>query len=94
MCLRHTCIIIFVKYTPIVWYYKCQDIIKSFNFGSEVVALRKDTDIIKSLCYKLHIMGVILSRPGYFLGNKKDVVNGELINESRITNMLKISCRK
>ena len=45
----HTGILIFLNRSPFVWYSKCQNTVEISPFGSEIVALRIATELIKSL---------------------------------------------
>ena len=45
----HTWILIFINRAPTVWYSKCQNIVETSTFGSEFVARRIATELIKSL---------------------------------------------
>jgi hypothetical protein len=49
----HTGIKIFCNHTPIQWYLKRQNTVKSSSFSSEFVALRIATEMIEALRYKL-----------------------------------------
>ena len=81
----HTGIIIFVNFAPILWYPKRQYTIKSSSFGSKVVDLRMDPELIKILHYKICMICVTLSGPTYSLVHNKEVVNGAFIAEWKFT---------
>ena len=46
-------VIILTQGTPILWYAKHQNTIKSFTFSSEFVALKIATELNKALRFKL-----------------------------------------
>jgi hypothetical protein len=54
----HTGILIYLNRSPTVWYSKSQKTVETSTFGSEFVALRVATELIKALRYKLHMFGV------------------------------------
>ena len=68
-----------------VWYTKRQATIESSTFGSEAVALRTCLELIKSLRYKLRMMGVPLAGPAIVFGDNKSVVSGASIPEHKLS---------
>jgi hypothetical protein len=54
-------IILYVNGAPITWYSKRQNTVESSTFGSEFIALRIGTELLKALRYKLRMMGIPLS---------------------------------
>ena len=54
-------IIFYMNGAPITWYSKRQNTVESSTFGSEFIALRIGTEILKALRYKLRMMGIPLS---------------------------------
>jgi hypothetical protein len=58
-----TGILIYLNKAPIVWYSKAQKMVETSTFGSELVALQVATELIKSLRYKLHMLGVPIEGP-------------------------------
>ena len=72
----HTGIIIFVNNSPIVWYSKCQNTVKSSSFSSKFIVLHIATEMIEGLSYKLRIFGVAIDRPAdVFFDNQSVVTN-------------------
>ena len=63
---RHSCTrtIIFLNGVPIHWYCKRQLTIETDTFGSEFVALKVGTELIKNICCKLQLFGVPVTEPG------------------------------
>jgi hypothetical protein len=62
---RHSCtgVLIYLNRSPIVWYSKKQNSIETSAFGSEFVALKTGVELVKSLRYKLRMMGVPIDGP-------------------------------
>ena len=72
-------ILIFVNRAPIIWHSKKQNTVEAATFGSEFVALRICTDMIKSLRYKLRMFGVpIEGSASVFCDNQSVVYNATL----------------
>ena len=63
----HSGILIYLNRSPIIWYFKSQKTIETSTFGSEFVALRIATKLIKGLHYKLHMLGILLDGPANVL---------------------------
>lgn len=55
-----TGVLIFLNRAPILWYSKKQSAIETSTFGSEFMALKTATDLVKGLRYKLRMMGIPL----------------------------------
>jgi hypothetical protein len=71
-----TGMLIFVNRAPVVWYSKKQNTVESSTFGSEIVALKNAIDLLKSLKYKLRMLGVPLLGPAdIFCDNEAVVIN-------------------
>ena len=66
----HTGIIIFVDNYQIIWYSKLQNTVELSCFGSKFIALRKATDMIEGLWYKLHMFGVLINVPAGVFSDK------------------------
>jgi hypothetical protein len=58
-----TGILIYVQKTPIIWYSKQQNTVKSSTFGSEFIAMKTAVEQVEALCYKLRMMGVPIDGP-------------------------------
>jgi hypothetical protein len=71
----HTGIIIFINRAPVLWFSKRQSTVESSTFGSELVAARIATEMIKGLRIKLRMMGVeILGPTSMFCDNDSVVI--------------------
>jgi hypothetical protein len=80
-----TSIIIFLNNAPIVWYTKKQNTVETRSFGSEFVALKVTTEMLRGLRYKLRMMGIPIAGPSYIYCDNNSVV----INSSRPPSTLK-----
>jgi hypothetical protein len=67
-------IIIFINSAPIVWYTKKQNTVETSTFGSEFVALKIATEMLRGLRYKLRMMGILVSGPTYIYCDNNSVV--------------------
>jgi hypothetical protein len=71
-----TGILIFVNRAPVVWHSKKQNTVESSTFGWEIVALENAIELLKSLKYKLRMLGVPLIGPAViFCDNEAVVIN-------------------
>jgi hypothetical protein len=71
-----TGIIIYLNSAPIVWYTKKQNTVETSTFGSEFVALKTATEMLRGLRYKLRMMGIPIDGPTYiYCDNNSVVVN-------------------
>ena len=70
----HTVIMIYLNMTPIVWYSKRQNTVKTNIFSAELIALRIATDLIESLICKLIMMGIPLAEPARVMCDNQSVV--------------------
>ena len=59
----HSGIINYVNNAPIIWYSKVQNTVEASSFGSEFVALKIATEIIKALRYKVRCFGIPVKGP-------------------------------
>ena len=59
----HSGILIYIKNTPVIWYFKRKNTVETLSFGSELVALRIATELVEALRYKLRCFGVRLYGP-------------------------------
>jgi len=80
----HTGIMMFVNMAPIQWYSKKQNTIESSTFGAEFIALKIATELIKSLQYKLRMMGVPLSGHARVMCDNQSVVISGSFPESTL----------
>ena len=71
-----TGILLYVNRAPILWYSKKQTSVETSTFGSEFVALKTATELIKGLRYKLRMMGIpILDATHVLVDNQLVVLN-------------------
>lgn len=77
-----TGILLYLNKAPIVWYSKSQKTVETSTFGSEFVALRIATEMIKSMRYKLRMMGIPIDGPANVLVNNESVVKNSSILSS------------
>jgi hypothetical protein len=75
----HTGVLIYLNQSPTIWFSKSQKTMETSTFGSEFVALRVATERIKSLRYKLRMMGVLLDGPVNILVDNDSVVKNATI---------------
>ena len=54
----HTGIIIYVNNAPIIWFSKRKNTVESSIFGSELIALRVTTEMMKEIRYTLRTFGI------------------------------------
>jgi hypothetical protein len=71
-----TGILIFLNRSPIIWFSKAQNTVKTSTFGSEFTALRIAIELLESLRYKLRMFGVPIEGPSNtFCDNSSVVTN-------------------
>ena len=70
-----TGVLIFLNRSPIIWYSKKQTAIETSTFGSEFMALKTATDLIKGLRYKLRMMGIPIDGPSHVKIDNMSVFN-------------------
>jgi hypothetical protein len=70
---------------PIVWYSKAQRTVETLTFGAEFVALKIGTELVKSMRYKLRMMGVPIEGPANVLVDNDSVVKNSTIPSSTLT---------
>ena len=80
----HSGILIYLNRAPIIWHSKAQKTVETSTFGAEFVALKIGTELIKSLRYKLRMMGVPLEGPANVLVDNDSVVKNSTIPTSII----------
>lgn len=80
----HSGILIYCNSAPNIWYSKAQETVETSTFGSEFVALRIATELIKALRYKLRMFGVPLESPTNVLCDNKSMVDNSTIPSSTL----------
>jgi hypothetical protein len=78
----HTGNLIYLNRSPTIWYSKALKNIETLTFGSEFVALRLATEIIRGLCYKLHMFCVPINGPANVLVDNDTVIKNATIPSS------------
>ena len=82
--------------TPIDWFSKRQNTVKTATYGSEFVAARTAVDQIVDLRYTLRMLGVPLTGPSWLFGDNLSVVNsatmpsGKLMKRQNILNFHRV----
>jgi hypothetical protein len=69
-----TGILFMLNNTPIPWIFNFQKTFETSTYGSELVASRIATELIREVRYMLRSLGVALDRPVLKLGNNMSVV--------------------
>ena len=77
-------ILIFVNRSPVSWYSKLQATVETSTFGSEFVALKLGVEMLRSLRYKLRMMGVPFDGPSQVICDNMSVVNNTTRPESTL----------
>ena len=75
-------ILIYANMAPIDWYSKRQNTVEAATFGSEYNALRITSEKIKSLRYKMRMMGVSIDGPANVFVDNMSVVNSSVRPET------------
>ena len=76
---------IFLNMAPIAWLSKKQATIETSVFGAEFVAMKLGVEHVRSMRYKLRMMGVPIDSPAYVYGDNMSVIH----NTQRPESMLK-----
>ena len=79
-----TGILIYVNRALIIWYSKCQNSVETSMFGLEFTALKTGIEMIKGLCFELHMMGVPIDGPAHIRIDNMSVVNNTSRPESTL----------
>jgi hypothetical protein len=80
----HTGVLIYLNTAPIIWYSKAQWTVETSTFGAEFVALKVGTELVKSLRYKLQMMGVPIEGAANVLVDNTSVVKNSTIPSSTL----------
>jgi len=80
----HAGVLIYLNTAPIIWYSKVQRTVETSTFGAEFIALKIGTELVKSLRYKLRMMGVPLEGPANVLVDNDSVVKNSTIPSSTL----------
>ena len=77
-----TGIIIFLGMAPIMWCSKRQNSVEVSSFGSEFVAMRIGTEMLKTLRYKLRMFGIPTDGPATVFCDHQSVVTNVSTSDS------------
>jgi hypothetical protein len=88
----HTGILIYLNKAPIIWYSKSQHTVETSTFGAEFLSLKIGTELIKSLRYKLCMMGVPLEGPANVLVDNDSVVKNSTVPSSALQKKHNLIC--
>jgi hypothetical protein len=80
----HTGILIYLNKAPIILYSKSQRTVEFSTFGAEFIALKTGTELIKSLRYKLRMMGIPIDGPANVLVDNDSVVKNSTTPSSML----------
>jgi hypothetical protein len=82
----HTGIIIYLNCSPILWFSKAQNTVKSSTFRSELIAMRILVELLESMRYKLRMMGIPIDGPANVFCDNKSVVTNATLPTSTLKN--------
>jgi hypothetical protein len=77
-------ILLFVNQAPILWYSTKQNTVETSTFGSKLVAMRIAVELIKSLWYKLYMLGIPIDGPTDVYCNNEAVTKNSIFPESTL----------
>jgi hypothetical protein len=66
--------IVLLNGAPIYWSSKKQSSCETSTFGSEFVAMKKATEYVRGLRYKLRMMGITVDEPAFVFGDNQSVL--------------------
>jgi hypothetical protein len=75
---------IFLNMAPIAWLSKKQATVETSVFGAEFVAMKLGVEHVRSLRYKLRMMGVPINTPAYVYGDNMSVIHNTQRPESTL----------
>ena len=73
---------IFMNISMIDWHTKKQSTVGGAVFGAEFVVMKQGVEALRSISYKLRMMGVEFSRPTYIYGDNMSVIHNNFKLES------------
>ena len=77
-----TVFVVYLNHALVYWKSKKQTSVESSNFGSEFVAMKQLCEYLKSMRYKLQMMGIQVLGPVYVKGDNQSVLANTTIPES------------
>ena len=78
-CRLRSGFLIYVNTALVQWFSKKHSMAEMSVFGTEFVAMKQGTDKLRSLRYKLWMMGIPISGPSYIYGNNMPAVQNTSI---------------
>ena len=82
----HTGILIYVNNTPIDWFHKKQNTVKTSTFGAELIAARISIKKVKALIIKLQWLGIPIDATTYMFCDNESVVKSTSRAEITLSN--------
>jgi len=79
-----TGMLIYINSSLVYWSSKKQTSVESSSFGSEFVAMKQCCEYLRSLRYKLRMMGIPVDGPCYIRGDNQSVLANTSIPESSL----------
>ena len=76
--------IVMLNNAPIFWFTKKQTSAETSSFGSEFVALKQCCEYLKSLRYKLRMMGMYVNNPCFVYGDNQSVLWNTTVPDSML----------
>jgi hypothetical protein len=76
--------LVYLNRAPIYWNSKKQAGVETSSFGSDFIAMKKCTEYVCGLCYKLRMMGIACEGPTLIYGDKQSVLFNTTIPESTL----------
>jgi hypothetical protein len=83
-CRSMSGVIHLVNQTPVQWFCKKQNIVKTTTYGSEFMATRQVTEPIMDLCYTLCMMGLPIDGPSLMFGDYQSYIASSTIPHSNL----------
>jgi Reverse transcriptase (RNA-dependent DNA polymerase) len=79
-----TGIILLLNNTPLVWISKRQKTVEASTYGSELIAARVAIELIIEMRYKLRMLGVVLEKHTWLIGDNMSVILNTTIPSSSL----------
>ena len=76
--------LIYLNMAPVAWLSKKQATVETSVFGAEFIAMKIDIEHLRSLRYKLRMMGVPINTPSYVYGDNMSVIHNTQRPESTL----------
>ena len=74
------------------WLSKKQSIATASVFGTEFCAMRHGVETLYCICYKRHMMGILMDKPSYVYGNNVLIIMDVSKPESTLKKKLSSIC--